>query len=110
MPLTYRNKVDYASQLTGSIAGAHNCAAHIYVLIMKTNITLKLDSDILREIRIIAAEEGSSISALLALKLQELISQRKGYARARRRALARLRKGFDLGWIRPASRDELHER
>lgn len=77
---------------------------------MKTNITLKIDSEILRQVRIIAAEEGSSISGLLASKLQELVRQRKSYARSKRRALARLRKGFELGWIRPASRDELHER
>jgi hypothetical protein len=77
---------------------------------MKTNITLKLDSETLREVRIMAAEEGSSISGLLASKLEELVRQRKSYARSQRRALARLRKGFDLGWIRPASRDKLHER
>jgi len=47
---------------------------------------------------------------LLASKLEELVRQRKSYDRSKRRALARLRKGFDLGWIRPASRDELHER
>jgi hypothetical protein len=77
---------------------------------MKTNITLKLDSEILRQVRIIAAEEGSSISGLLASKLEELVRQRKSYARSKARALAQLRKGFDLGWKRPASRDELHER
>ena len=77
---------------------------------MKTNITLKLDSEILREVRIIAAQEGHSISGLLAEKLQELVRERKGYARAKRRALARLREGADLGWKRPTSRDELHER
>jgi hypothetical protein len=33
---------------------------------MKTNITLKLDAEVLREARILAAEEGSSISGLLA--------------------------------------------
>ena len=77
---------------------------------MKTNITLKLDSEILRQVRIIAAEEGSSISGLLASKLEELVRHRRSYDRSKRRALARLRKGFDLGWIRPASRDELHER
>jgi hypothetical protein len=77
---------------------------------MKTNITLKIDAEILREIKIIAAEEGSSISGILASKLQELVSQRKSYDRSKRRALARLRKGFELGFIRPASRDELHER
>ena len=88
----------------------HNCAARNYVLVMKTNITLKIDSEILRQVRIMAAEEGSSISGLLASKLQELVRQRKSYARSQRRALARLRKGFELGWVRPASRDELHER
>ena len=88
----------------------HNRAARIYVLIMKTNITLKLDSEILREVRIIAAEEGSSISGLLASKLEELVRHRKSYARSKKRALARLRAGFELGWVRPASRDELHER
>ena len=77
---------------------------------MKTNITLKLDTDILREARILAAEEGLSISGLLAAKLDEVVRQRKGYDRSRRRAVARLRKGFDLGWTPPSSRDELHER
>jgi hypothetical protein len=77
---------------------------------MKTNITLKLDSEILREVRIIAAQEGSSISGLLAAKLEEIVRERKGYASAQKRALARLRKGADLGWERPSSRDELHER
>jgi hypothetical protein len=77
---------------------------------MKTNLTLKIDSEILREIKIIAAEEGSSISGLLACKLQELVRQRKSFARSQRRALARLRKGFALGFTRPSSRAELHER
>lgn len=77
---------------------------------MKTNVTLKLDAKLLKEARILAAEEGSSISGLLASKLEEVVRERKGYDRARRRALARLRIGIDLGWKRPRSRDELHER
>ena len=77
---------------------------------MKTNITLKLDAEVLREIRILAAEEGSSISGLLAAKLEELVRERKGYDRARGRALARLREGLDLGWTPSRLRDELHER
>jgi len=87
-----------------------NSAAHNFVLAMKTNITLKLDADVLREARILAAEEGVSISGLLATTLEEIVRQRKGYDRSRRRAVARLRKGFDLGWTPPRSRDELHER
>jgi hypothetical protein len=77
---------------------------------MKANITLKLDAEILREARILAAEEGSSISGLLAAKLEELVRERKGYDRARRRAVKRLREGWDLGWTPASARDELHER
>lgn len=77
---------------------------------MKSNITLKLDTELLRQVRILAAEEGKSISGLLAAKLEEIVLQRKRYDRARRRAMARLSQGFNLGWIPPRSRDELHER
>jgi hypothetical protein len=77
---------------------------------MKANITLKMDADLLREARILAAEEGTSISALLATRLEQVVRERKGYELARKRAEARLRKGFDLRWTRPRSRDELHER
>jgi hypothetical protein len=77
---------------------------------MKTNVTLKLDADLLREARVIAAEEGRSVSALLTERLELLVRERKAYDRARRRALARLREGLDLGWTPPGSRDELHER
>ncbi len=77
---------------------------------MKSNITLKLDAGLLREVRIMAAEEGTSISALLAARLSNIVRERRGFERARRRALARLRAGFDLGWTPPRSRDELHER
>jgi hypothetical protein len=77
---------------------------------MKTNITLKLDTALLREIRVLAAEEGTSISALLAARLEQIVRERKTYERARKRALARLREGLDLQWTPPRSRDELHER
>jgi hypothetical protein len=77
---------------------------------MKTNVTLKLDADLLREARVVAAEEGRSISALLADRLEAIVRERKAFDKARRRALARLREGLDLQWTRPKSRDELHER
>jgi len=77
---------------------------------MKTNVTLKLDSDLLREVRILAAEQGSSISALLSERIEAMVRERKAFDKARRRALARLRTGLDLGWHPPGSRDELHER
>lgn len=77
---------------------------------MKSNVTLKLDADLLREARVLAAEEGSSVSALLSDRLEALVRERKAYDRARRRAVARLRHGYELGWTPPRSRDELHER
>ena len=77
---------------------------------MKRNITLKLDADLLRDARVIAAEEGRSVSSLVAERLRDLVQARRAFERARRRALARLRRGFDLGWSPPALRDELHER
>ncbi len=77
---------------------------------MKTNLTLKLDSALLREAKILAAEDGTSISAMLAARLEQLVRERKTYDRARKRALARLRQGMNLQWTPPKSRDELHER
>lgn len=76
----------------------------------KTNVTLRLDTDLLREARILAAQEGTSVSQLLADRLEELVRRHKAYDGARRRALSRLRTGYDLRWTRPRSRDELHER
>jgi hypothetical protein len=77
---------------------------------VKTKVTLKLDADLLREARILAADEGRSISALLTDRLEALIRERKAFDKARRRALTRLRQGLDLRWTPPKSRDELHER
>lgn len=77
---------------------------------MKTSVTLKLDADLIREARDLAAEEGRSISALLTDRLEALIRERKTFDKARRRALARLRDGLDLQWTPTKSRDAMHER
>jgi hypothetical protein len=61
---------------------------------MKTNITLKIETDLLREARVLAAEQGTSISALLATRLEQIVRERKGYDLARKRAIARATKGF----------------
>jgi hypothetical protein len=76
---------------------------------MKTRITLRLDHALLCEVRALAAEEGKSISALLAALLEQIVRERKTYERARKRALTRLRVGFDLRWKPSGSRDEVHE-
>src|SRR3954468_14753597 len=53
---------------------------------MKTNVALKLDADLLREARVVAAEEGRSISALLTDRLQATVRERR---RSTRRVAAR---------------------
>jgi hypothetical protein len=77
---------------------------------MKSNFTLKLDTALLREVRVLADEQGTSISALLAAHLEQMVRDRKTYKSGRRRALARLREGLDLRWTPPSSRNGLHER
>ena len=77
---------------------------------MKTNLTLKVDANLVREAKVLAAERGTSVSRLVGDKLEDLVRQDKTYEAAKRRALGRLESGFDLGWKRPASRDQLHPR
>ena len=52
----------------------------------------------------------TTVGTLLARQLEKIVREREGYEQAKRRALAILKKGFDLGYPPPASRDELHER
>ena len=77
---------------------------------MKSNITLKLDRELLRKARVLAAEADTSISALLAEQLEKTIREREGYEQAKRQALSAIEKGLNLGYTAPLSRDELHER
>ena len=72
------------------------------------NITLKLPTETLRKAKVVAAERGTSISALLARKIEELTGEDEQYEAARRHALRWLDRGWNLGG-RPASRDDLHE-
>ncbi len=76
----------------------------------KTNVTLKLDRDLVRKVRVLAAEKDTSISALLAEQLEKVLGERDLYARAKKRAMARLKRGYHLGYKPPASRDEFYER
>jgi predicted transcriptional regulator len=76
----------------------------------KTNITLKLDADLLKAVKVLAALRGTSISALLTSKLEEEVKQNDEYEKAMKRSIAIMREGWNLGWKKPKSRDELHER
>ena len=77
---------------------------------MKAKVTLKIDAELLHELRVVAAEEGRSITALLTDQLEALVRERKRFVKARRPALARLRDRIDLQWTPLKSRDRLYER
>jgi hypothetical protein len=59
---------------------------------MKTNVTLKRDSELLREAKVLAVEEGRSTSALLTEQLEALVRERKEYDHARRRTSRTMRR------------------
>jgi hypothetical protein len=66
------------------------------------NVTLRLSSDTVRKIKVVAAERGSSISSLLTAKLEELVGEDAEYQAARRRALEWLAHGWHLGGRPPS--------
>lgn len=74
----------------------------------KTNITVKLDTQLLKRLKVLAAQRDTSISAMLTAALEEQVSRDDGYQQAKQRALANMRKGFDLGG--PLTREEIYER
>lgn len=76
----------------------------------KKNFTLKLDAHLIQAAKIEAARRGSSVSALVTEKLEEIASRGDQYERAKKRALALMKERWNLGWKKPKSRDELHER
>jgi len=77
---------------------------------MKTNITLKVDRDLLRRAKVLAAEKDTSVSALVTEQLERAVRDRDGYEQAKKRALARMKRASHLGYTPPASRDEFYER
>ena len=77
---------------------------------MRTNVTVSVDAALLREVKVLAARRGQSISGLLSEALEQSVRGDKAYEAARQRATARLREGADLGWTPPVSREALHER
>jgi hypothetical protein len=77
---------------------------------MKQNLTVTLAPQIIRKAKILAARKGSSISGLVAEQIELMVGQDDAYERAHRQATALLERGFHLGGIIRATRDEWHER
>ena len=77
---------------------------------MKQNITLSIEKDLIRKAKVLAAKKEISISKLLSRELGRILSDEDLYESARKRAAARLKKGFHLGGKILPTREELHER
>lgn len=74
------------------------------------NITLSLPKSALRKIKVLAAKRNSSISRLVTDAIEKMLEEETSYEEAKKRQIALMKKGFELGWQKPKSRDELHER
>lgn len=80
------------------------------------NLTLSVDDEVLKRARIRALEQGTSVNAILAERLQAFARENEEQSRAtqalvdlaklNRRAAGRVRRGRTKRW----SREEIHER
>jgi hypothetical protein len=77
---------------------------------VKQNVTVSLSREVLKKARILAARRETSISGLLAQEIESLVENEEAYARAERQALELLEKGFHMGGVIRASREDMHER
>jgi hypothetical protein len=77
--------------------------------VTKRNLTVQLDDEVIRRAKVVAAERGTSVSALVTHELERLVGAFERYEDARRRAERSLEQSRPRGGRR-WTRDELHER
>jgi hypothetical protein len=77
---------------------------------MVQNVTLCVEKELLRKVKVLAAQQGTSISGLLTRYLQQIVQEEEAYQISARKALALLDQGFSMGGAIPTSREEWHER
>lgn len=73
----------------------------------KTNLTIQLDTELIRRVKVLAAERGTSVSALMARQVAELVAQAERYEEAHRRALESMA-GATSGGGRNWTRDDIY--
>ncbi|HVM34188.1 MAG TPA: DUF6364 family protein [Actinomycetota bacterium] len=76
------------------------------------NITLSVPERLLRKAKVLAAERHTSVSRLVTETLEALVERHEHFEQSRRRGLARMEHGRDLGTGGPSTwqRDDLHAR
>lgn len=74
----------------------------------RRNLTLQLDSDVIKRAKLAAAKRGTSVSGLVARQLEELVEQDERYEEAMRRAIEALH-GLASRGGRRWRREDLYE-
>lgn len=75
------------------------------------NVTLSLSTDLLRKVKVLAAQRGTSMSRLMTELLAREVGRDDDYERAKAQALEWLRGGLRLRvGERTWTRDDLHDR
>lgn len=76
----------------------------------RQNVTISLTRQTLQKAKVLAARRATSISGLLAHQIEILVGEEEAYEQAHRQAMTLLDKGFAMGGVIRAKRDELHDR
>lgn len=74
------------------------------------NITLKIDDELTREAKILAAKRGTSVSQLVAEELRNLVQRDLAYEKAKLKALNQLENPFAFSGTPLPRREELYDR
>ncbi|HOD35380.1 MAG TPA: hypothetical protein PLR20_04685 [Syntrophales bacterium] len=76
----------------------------------KQNITISVDSEIIKKAKVLSAKRMTSVSRLLGRELERLVAESENYEKAKKRALSDLKKGFHFGGRIVAAREKFHKR
>jgi hypothetical protein len=76
----------------------------------KQNVTIRLDRETVRKAKIIAARSSTSLSELVACRIELIFGEEESYERSALQARELLEHGFHLGGGVRAGRDGLHVR
>ncbi len=77
---------------------------------MTQNLTVRLSQHVIEHARVLAARQGSSISALVAATIERLAAEDEAYEACKRLALDDLKAGLPLGGVAWLTREEAHDR
>jgi hypothetical protein len=75
----------------------------------KQNLTIQLDGETVTQAKVLAAQRGTSVSALVATEIRRLVAQDERYQAARRRAERAMSNAKPRGG-RHWTREEIYDR